>query len=393
MSAESLRFELAEYRDRLGKARQAMEQAGLDLLVVTDPSNMNWLTGYDGWSFYVPQCVVVSKNNDPLWFGRGIDANGCRRTAFLSEDRIKTYPDHYVQNDAIHPMEVLAEIITVEGYASATIGLEKDNYFCTARAFEALSASLPNAKFKNAYRLINWQRIIKSPREIEYMRGAGKIVGAMYERITEVLRPGVKQSDIVASIYDAATRGVDGFWGDYPAAVPMIGAGADAAAPHLTWSDKLVRANESIFFELAGVHKRYHSPLSRTYFLGQPSQQILDAEKGVLEGMEAGLEMAVAGNTCEDISNAYTSVLANYGIVKTSRSGYSIGLAYPPDWGEHSASFREGDQTELRPGMTFHFMTGIWNDDYGIEITESILITEGNAEFLADVPRKLFVID
>lgn len=370
-----------------------MEQARVDLLVVTDPANMAWLTGYDGWSFYVHQCVVVSKDKDPLWFGRGIDANGCRRTAYIGEDRIKWYEDHYVQSDTLHPMTVLADVISGEGHASSIIGVEKDNYFFTAAAFEVLSASLPNAKFKDTNRLINWQRIVKSPREIEYMRGAGKVIEGVYQRISDVIRPGRKQSDVVAEIFHAGTRGNGGFWGDYPGAMPMIGAGADASAPHLTWSDQPVRADESIFFELAGVHKRYHCPLSRTYYLGKPTQKILDAEKAVLDGMRAGLEKAVAGNRCEDIANAYAQALARYGFVKTSRSGYSIGLAYPPDWGEHSASFRDGDKTELQPGMTFHFMSGLWYGDWGIEITESILITETQVECLSSVPQQLFVID
>ncbi|MER8646413.1 Xaa-Pro peptidase family protein [Mesorhizobium sp. M1252] len=393
MNAEFLRFELAEYSTRLEKARSAMERAGIELLVVTDPANMSWLTGYDGNSFYVPQCVVVSMERKPLWFGRGQDANGCRRTAYIGEERIKWYDDHYVQSDTLHPMTVLGQIIIDEGHGSATIGVEKDNYYFSAAAFDAISAALPNASFKNAMRLINWERIVKSPREIEYMRGAGKIVEAMYQRVTEVLRPGIKQSDVIAELSYVGTRGVEDYWGDYPSAVPNLGAGADASAPHLTWTDKRIRANESIFFELAGVHKRYHCPLSRTYYLGKPSQQMQDAEKAVLEGMAAGLEKAVAGNYCEDIAIAYGRALAKYGLTKASRSGYSIGMGYPPAWGENSASFRDGDRTELRPGMTFHFMSGLWYDNWGIEITESFLITGTAIEFLSSVPRQLIVID
>jgi ectoine hydrolase len=56
-------------------------------------------------------------------------------------------------------------------------------------------------------------------------------------------------------------------------------------------------------------------------------------------------------------------------------------------------SLRPGDKTVLEPGMTFHFMTGLWSDEMGLEITESIVITEGAPELLASVPRKLFVKD
>lgn len=101
----------------------------------------------------------------------------------------------------------------------------------------------------------------------------------------------------------------------------------------------------------------------------------------------------MAGNLCEDIARAYSGTLARYGFEKTSRSGYPIGMGYPTAWGESSASFREGDKTELKPGMTFHFMSGLWYGDWGIEITESILITDRQAEFLSNVPRKLLVID
>lgn len=141
MSEEKLRFELSEYKARLEKTRDAMEHVGVDLLVITDPANMNWLTGYDGCSYYVPQCVAVTKDKDPLWFGRRMDANGCRRTAYIAEDRIKWYGDEYVQSDTLHAMSVLGKIITEEGYGSAAIGVEKDSACLSAASFEVLSAS------------------------------------------------------------------------------------------------------------------------------------------------------------------------------------------------------------------------------------------------------------
>jgi hypothetical protein len=77
-----------------------------------------------------------------------------------------------------------------------------------------------------------------------------------------------------------------------------------------------------------------------------------------------------------------------------ARCGYPIGLSYPPDWGERTISLRTTDTTILEPGMTFHFMPGLWMDDWGLEITESIVITEsGPAECLLDVPRELIVVD
>ncbi|KHJ53752.1 X-Pro dipeptidase [Aureimonas altamirensis] len=391
MTEPQLNFTRAEYASRLQKTRKAMAAKGIDLLYVSDPSNMAWLTGYDGWSFYVHQGVIVPPEGEPVWYGRGQDANGAKRTAYLSHDNIVGYADHYVQSTERHPMDYLSEVLRERGWDGLTVGVEMDNYWFSAAAYASLRAHLPDARFVDATGLVNWQRAVKSPQELDYMRIAAKIVGAMHKRIVDTIEPGMRKCDLVAEIYDAGTRGIDGFGGDYPAIVPLLPSGADASAPHLTWDDRPMRTGEGTFFEIAGCYKRYHCPLSRTVFLGKPTQAFLDAEKATLEGMEAGLAAARPGNTCEDIANAFYAVLRKYGIVKDNRTGYPIGLSYPPDWGERTMSLRPGDKTVLQPGMTFHFMTGLWLEDMGLEITESIAITDTGVEILADVPRQLFI--
>ncbi|MCQ0987574.1 ectoine hydrolase DoeA [Jiella marina] len=393
MSEPTLRFSRDEYAERLKKTRAAMAKAGVELLYVSDPSNMAWLTGYDGWSFYVHQGVLVGPQGEPVWFGRAMDAHGAKRTAYLAPDNIVGYPDHYVQSTERHPMDYLATVIAERGWDKLTIGVEMDNYWFSAAAFQSLKTHLPNARFVDATALVNWQRAVKSATELDYMRIAGRIVTKMHERIAEVMEPGMRKCDLVAEIYDVGIRGVDGHGGDYPAIVPMLPSGPDAVAPHLTWDDKPLKKGEGTFFEIAGTYHRYHCPLSRTVFLGTPPQIFIDAEKATLEGMEAGLEAAKPGNTCEDIANAYFAVLKRHGIVKDSRTGYPIGLSYPPDWGERTMSLRPGDKTVLEPGMTFHFMTALWLEDMGLEITESLAITDTGYELLANVPRKLVVKD
>jgi ectoine hydrolase len=393
MSELDLPFSLAEYQQRLDKARKSMAQKGIDLLIVTDPSNMAWLTGYDGWSFYVHQCVILSMDGDPLWYGRKQDGNGALRTVFMGEENILFYEDHYVQSTERHPMDYLSSLLMDRGFGNAVIGVEMDNYYFSAAAYMSLVNHLPNAKFKNANSLVNWCRAVKSEQELIYMRRAGRIVEEMHKRIFEKIQPGLPKNELVAEIYDSAIRGADGFGGDYPAIVPLLPSGADAAAPHLTWDDKPMREGEGTFFEIAGCYRRYHAPLSRTIYLGKPSQTFIDADKAVQEGMEAGLEKATAGNTCEDVANAFFAVLKKYGIIKDNRTGYPIGLSYPPDWGERTMSLRPGDKTVLEPGMTFHFMTGLWMDNWGMETTESIVITDRAPELLAAVPRQLMVKD
>ena len=322
-----------------------------------------------------------------------MDAMGARRTVVMSHENIVGYDDTYVQNPSNHPMESLAALIKDRGLDTARIGVELDNYYYSAAAHKNITSELPLATFTDITGLVNWQRAVKSEREITYMRRAARIVERMHQMIAETAKPGIRKNDLIADIYHTAITGVDGHWGDYPAIVPMAPSGMDATAPHLTWDDRPLTSDECTFFEIAGVHRRYHCPQSRTLYLGKPPAKYLDAEKAVLEAVDAGLAQAKPGNLCEDIAIAFNTTLNTLGFEKDSRCGYAIGLSYPPDWGERTMSFRAGDKTVLQPGMTFHFMPALWLDDGGLEITEPILITDTGVECLSNTPRCMTIIN
>ncbi len=392
MTPESLPFSLAEYQHRLARTRDEMARRGLDLLIVSDPSNMAWLTGYEGWSFYVHQAVIVPMEGEPFWWGRGMDAQGALRTVWMAPDHVLGYADYLVQNPDGHPMTNLAAQLDEWGLLKGRIGVELDNYYYSAAAHRALCASLI-AQPEDATGLVNWQRAIKSEAEIAFLRRAARIIEAMHARILEVAEPGMAKNELVAEILRQGIRGADGHWGDYPAIMPIAASGMDATAPHLTWDGSPLRRGEPIFFEIAGVYRRYHAPQSRTLFFGAPPERYRLAEAAVLKATAAALEAARPGAVCEDVANAFNGTLNRFGFVKDSRCGYSIGLSYPPDWGERTMSFRAGDRTVLQPGMVFHFMPALWLEDGGIEMTEPILITEAGAEKLCRTPTGLAVKD
>ena len=385
-------FSPAEYDRRLGLVRAAMADRGLDALFLSDPSNMAWVTGYDGWSFYVHQGVLVLPDADPIWWGRGQDANGAQRTVWMADARIHGYPDNFVQSTERHPMQHLAGLVHDLGLGAARIGVEMENYYYSARAHLTLAEALPVAALEDATALVNWCRAIKSDEEIAFMRRAARLAEAAIDGALARAEPGLPKNRLVAGILADQVAGVEGEWGDYPAIVPLLPSGADAQAPHLTWNGDPLRAGEATFFELAGCFRRYHVPLCRTLFLGTPPAEIRRAEAALLKGLEAGLDAARPGNRAADIAEALARPLAEAGIARGARCGYPIGLSYPPDWGERTISLRTEDDTVLMPGMTFHFMPGLWMDGWGIEITESILIREtGPAECFCDRPRPITV--
>ena len=386
-------FERAEYEERITRTRRSMAEQGIDLLLVTDPANMNYLTGYDGWSFYVPQLVVLPIDDDPVWLGRAIDANGARVTTFLGPMNIHGYPDDYLHWRGRHPMDFVAAWLRERGWGRRVIGLELDSHYFTPHGYEALKQGLPEASFKDANLLVNWVRAIKSPQEIAMMDRAGRILERVMAVAVEAVAPDVRQCDAAAAITAAQIRGTEEFGGDYTAIVPMLPTGIGTSTPHLTWDDSRFVNGEATIMELAACHRRYHCPMARTIFLGTPPRKLADAAAVVVEGLNAALDAARPGAACEEVESAWRRTIASSGLVKDSRIGYSTGLNYPPDWGEHTMSLRPGDRTVLQPGMTFHCIPGIWMDDWGIEISECFHVTETGARPFASVPRQLFVRD
>ena len=387
-------FPESEYRQRIEKTRTRMSERGIDVLLSTNPANMGYLTGYDGWSFYVHQLIVLSLNADePLWIGRGMDANAAKVTTWLNHDNIFGYPDDYVQSTTKHPMNYVSDLLADKGWDRGTIGVEMDTYYFTAACYRTLVEDLPDAALVDAGSLVNWVRVIKSANELDYMRQAARIIEKTMQTGIDMVRPGVRQCDAVAAIYSAMVSGTDEFGGDYSAICPMLPTGIGTSTPHLTWSDAPFESGEATILELAGVRRRYHCPMARTVHLGKPPQRLVDTADVVVEGLNNAISAARPGVACEEVEAAWRHTIERHGIVKESRIGYSTGLNYPPDWGESTLSLRPGDRTVLEPDMTLHVIPGVWLDDWGIEISECIHITENGAEPFCDFPRELFVKD
>jgi Xaa-Pro dipeptidase len=385
-------FERVEYLERLRNTRERMAARGIDVLLLSDPANINYLSGYDGWSFYVHQALLVAQDEEqPVWIGRGQDANAARVTTFLEPASIVPYPDDFVQSEVKHPMDFVANQLKARGWDRRRIGVEMDSFYFTAAAFESLRRNLPETPLLDARALVNWVRIVKSDAEVALMRQAARIAERVMQVAIDAVAPGVRQCDAVAKIYEAQTRGTAEFGGTYTAIAPLLPTGSGTSTPHLTWDDAPFQPDTPTILELAGCRSRYHCPMARTVHLGPPPRHLADTAKVVVDGLNAAIEAARPGARAEDVEAAWRRVIERHGIVKESRIGYSVGLGYPPDWGERTLSLRPGDKTELQPNMTVHVIPGIWQDDWGIEISECIRITETGAETFCNFPRQLLV--
>ena len=387
-------FDSAEYERRVSDVKRRMDAMGLELLVCQDPANMNWLTGFNGWSFYMPQAVLVHVEEAvPIWFGRAQDAKSAHITTGLPKSNVVAYSEPLVNHPVDHPYDELSDLIRQRGWGTARTGVDFDAPYYTARAHRHLASGLPDASISDSKELVNWARLVKSEAELAYMREAGELTTRVMNRALAKLAPGVRQHEIAADIYYDQITGLDEKYGDYTSLCPLIQVAEGTSTPHLTWTDEPLPDEGLVVMELAAARRHYHAPLVRTAYIGAPPAEVSKLAAAIVEGGDTAIEAARPGATCAEVEAIWQKTINRHGYSKDSRVGYPIGVGFPPDWGERTASLRPGDNTVLQAGMCFHFQSGIWLDDFGAAISESIIVTENGGERLCGVERGLFIVE
>ena len=385
-------FSKNEYKDRLKKVQSSMQKKGIELLISQDTANINYLTGYDAWSFYYAQCVIVHINSDePICFIRAQDAGGAFIKTYLKKENIVIYDEKYIHTWPSHPYDALVDLLKKNKWDKLKIGVEMDALFFTAYCYEKLKQGLPNATIKDSERLVNWVRVVKSNAEIDFMKKAAIISENAMKTAMDIINPGVRQCDAVAEIQKTLFKGTNDFGGEYASIATLLPTGKGTSASHLTASDEKFVTGEATVVELSGTYKRYHAPMARTVNLGKPEQKKIDAMNATNEALEAGIKASKPGNTANDVAEKFWEILDKYKIKKESRTGYSIGIGYPPDWGEHTLNISKGDMTILKPNVCYHMIAVMQFGDWGVEASESIRITEGGNELLCNFSRDLHV--
>ena len=385
-------FSNHEYKIRLNKVKKSMQDQGIDLLISHDTANMYYLTGYDAWSFYYAQCVLVHTDLDePICFVRAQDAGGAYIKTYLKKESIIVYNENYIHKWPKHPYDYLVQVIKEKRWENLCIGLEMDTHYFTALCYEKIKQGLPNAKIIDSNRLVNWVRLVKSEAEINYMKSAALITEKAMHTAMKVIDIGIRQCDAVGEIQKSLFHGTKEVGGEYASITTLLPTGAGTAASHLTATQDKFKNGESTIIEISGCVKRYHAPLARTVQLGKPEQKKIDAMNATIEALNAGISVTKPGNTANDIAQEFWKVLDKYKIKKESRTGYSIGIGYPPDWGEHTLNIYKGDMTELKPNITFHMIAVMQFGDWGVEASESIRVTEKGNELLGNFPKELYI--
>lgn len=379
--SQELPFPRAEFDRRLRHVQVLLQADRLDGALLFDPANIYYLTGYQSIGYFTYQALLLPARGAPTLISRKVNQFLARVTPSLGE--------FIPVEDTEDPMEVSLRALRA-GEGPGTLGVEMSAWTLTVPAFERL-------REQSGWKLVDWsgvverQRISKSPREVQRIRRAARAAEAGLQAALEVLTPGATENDVAAAMHRASI----GAGSEYLGHPPLVASGERSALCFATWRRRRLRRGDVVFLEAAGCVDRYHAILARTAVLGKPARKVRQVAEILIQALEAALAAIRPGVTSGEVDRACRGVIqrAGYGDRFVHRTAYSIGIGFPPDWGEgKTLALRKDDPTVLQPGMTFHVVPTIFEEDFGMGFSETVQVTARGCEVITRFPRQLVAV-
>ena len=381
---DDMTFANEEYQQRISGLRQRMQERRLDAVVISDPENIMYLTDYQppGYSFF--QALVVPIDDEPFMITRAMEESNIHARTWI--ERTRPYPD---TGDAI---QMLVDALREFGLADKRIGYERNSYFFPAYQQDRIHTTLTDAKLLDCFGIVEEGRVCKSPAEIELMHRAAIATEEGMKAGIEAVQAGVTENEIGAAVSAAMFRA----GGEPPAVMPYVTSGPRSMIGHATWEGRTVQPGDHVFLEVGGCYRRYHTAMMRTVLTGPQTDALLHAQERMIYALDQVHELFQPGMTVSDADNMIRNIISDNhcGARLITRSGYSIGIAFPPSWDEgYIVSLKQGESTVLKEGMTFHIIPWMWGveGDKTVGISDTIYITEDGCRSFFTTPREMTV--
>jgi Xaa-Pro dipeptidase len=381
---DRLAFSPEEYVRRYDVIQDGMARSGLDALLIRGPENIAYFSGYESPGYYRYHCIVVPKHGEPVFVVRDFEWINSPEFAWSSK-LAKVY-------DWDDSPSVTSNVLKQLGLGSGKrVGVEKRGFFYTVDEHETLTRDCPANEFVDGTQILWDARMIKSAEEVAMMRRSAALVDKAMLAGYEATRPGASGDEINAVVNQ--TLFANG--GEYMGLPPFVLASERSCLPHQTGGSNRLKVDDLMYFEISASQRRYTAALMRTIFVGNPKDEWLRAAQACIDAVTAAIEFIKPGVTSQEADTVARAVTTKAGFADYHRNrlGYSIGISYPPDWGEGEIiSLQQNDNRVLKAGMTFHMPPlCLKYREYGIGFSESILVTESGCERFSKVPREVVI--
>ena len=378
-----LPFQADEYGARFERARAEVRKRGLDAVLVSIPENIYYMTGHDTLGYFAFQIVGIPKDEPPFMFVREIEADHILGMGVVKD--VTTYGDRE------DPVRSFCDVLGRKKFDVARVGIEKDAWFQPVGRVDKMQRLLGDHAFADGSGLVESLRMLKSDREIGYITAAASAADQGMRAAMASIRAGATESDVAAAIY----AGLLGAGSDYVGPVYVM-SGENSALAHSPWTSRQISAGDVVYVELAGCVRRYHAAIRRTFSVGRPSADLAAAHHACEVSRRRILELLRPGAISQDLHNEHDMVLTRAGLKGFLRmkTGYSIGIGYPPGWGEwHIMDLKADDARLVLPRMSLHVGTQlVFRRKYGIGLSDTVIVGDTNTSTLTSIEPVLFEV-
>ncbi len=340
------------------------------------------------------QAALVLSEENRLYLTGFPSSNG---TLVVTRDGSAFITDSRYYEAASAAVEDAAVLLQGQVYTQVYELLEK--YGCTEILVEASRMTidelntwrkmLPTCTYNVSNRLdnlVNALREVKTEAEVEKLQKAQDIAEAALTELLPLIKPGVAERDLANELeYRMRKHGADGISFD-----TIIVSGENSSKPHGVPGEKLIETGDFVTIDFGALYQHYHSDCTRTFAVGQPTEEMVNVYETVKRAQQAGLDYIRAGIPGADLDRVARDVIveAGYGEYFGHSTGHGTGVEIHehPYAGPKSEDFlAAGCVVTCEPGI---YLPG----KFGVRIEDSVLVTPDGHRNFCHLTKDLIVL-
>jgi len=380
LHAEELAFPPEEYRQRRTRVLEAMDAAGVDALLITDPGDVTYLTGYNTFEVSVHIALVFSRQGTVLQVP-SIETGPAVVTAWV--DEVLGYRWEGV-GTVVEPLcDALAPF--------KTIGIDLWSPTVRPGLWTELQRRLGSVRFQPAGDVIDGVRLVKTPAELDCLTESARLTGVGIRAALEAIAPGVTDNAVAA----AGARAMLEAGSEFMSMQPIVTTGQRSSVIHMNHHRHVIEAGDPVFLEFGATYRRYTAPMMKTAVVGTPTRAMTEVAdlcrrtvETLMRNMQPGQSFAEAARAAEAELTDHNERLFFSGVY-----GYAVGAGFPPSWVEGTGYIARDQDRAFEPGMVFHLPLCLrWPGHWGIGLSDTVVVTDNGARPITDNNGRLAFI-
>lgn len=368
-----------EYRHRINGLCSALRADNLGSALVFNPDHIFWLTGFQTIGYFTFQALLVESNQRITLISRTVNQPLASINPVI--DSFVAISDNEIG------IETLTNFLNRDPSNNGQIGLETNSNNFNVDDYQFLTTHLKVSVVSWNYPYQEFRRI-KTPDQLAWMRRAGHAAVKGLDAAVNAISVGASENDIAAAMYQGSISAGSEYLG-HP---PLVVSGPRTALCFAMWKRRVIEPQDVVLLESAGCINRYHAMAATSVVVGEATPIQRESARVILEVLGTAIDTIRPGIRSKDVDAACRRVTEQADVSQyfLHRTGYGIGIGFPPNWSEgHFLALRKDDDTVLEPGMTFHCVPTLFRDSFGMCFSTSIVVTDSGCEILTPYPRTL----